>query len=325
MYRRMMVLLDGSELAEVVLPYAKELAAGLNLNVFLLQVYGAMGHEFGPIHRAYIERSAEQLSSQVEDALDKLEVAVEDRRVEVHGELTDGHYADEILRFADERKIDLILLASHGRSGVRRWRMGSVADKVLRASKLPIMFVHAGIPDAVPYDAWPRKSLIVTLDGSEKAETVMPHVEALANQRTIRPIEVTLVRVCDPPIIPSYYSPYSPELSGGPLNWGEFMEKEVTRCKQTATEYLATIAKRLADRGAKVKFEVIVGKAADEIVDYASKEPHSIIVMATHGRSGLSRLVYGSVAESVLIGVPNPILLVKPNLDRIPKSSEEDK
>ena len=103
------------------------------------------------------------------------------------------------------------------------------------------------------------------------------------------------------------------------------MEQEGTRCKQTATEYLATTAKRLADRGVKVKSEVLVGKAADEIIDYASKEPYSIVVMATHGRSGLSRLVYGSVAESVLIGVPNPILLVKPNLDRIPKSSEEDK
>ncbi len=322
MYRKMLVLLDGSELAEVVLPFAKELAAGLNLEVFLLQVYGALGREFAPVHRAYIERSAEQLSNQVEDTQDRLGIQAEDRRAEVHGELADGYYADEILRFAEERGIDLILLASHGRSGIRRWRMGSVADKVLRASKLPILFVHAGVPDAVPYDAWPSKSLIVALDGSEKAEAVLPHVEALALQRAIQPVEVTLVRVCDPPIAPSYYSP---ELSGVPLNWGEFMEQEMTRCKQTATEYLATTAKRLADRGVKVKSKVLVGKAADEIIDYASKEPYSIVVMATHGRSGLSRLVYGSVAESVLIGVPNPILLAKPSLSERQESKGENK
>jgi len=322
MYRKMLVLLDGSELAEVVLPFAKELTAGLNLEVFLLQVYGALGREFVPVHRAYIERAAEQLSSQVEDFQDRLGIEAEARRAKVHGELADGHYADEILRFAEEREIDLILMASHGRSGIRRWRMGSVADKVLRASKVPILFVHAGVTDAIPYDAWPSKSLIVPLDGSKKAEAVLPDVEALAMQRSIEPLEVTLVRVCDPPIAPSYYSP---ELSGVPLNWGEFMEQEMTRCKQAATEYLATTAKSLADRGANVKTEMLVGKAADEIIGYASKEPYSIIVMATHGRSGLSRLVYGSVAESVLMGVSNPILLAKPGPDEKQQSKGEDK
>ncbi len=322
MYRKMLVLLDGSELAEVVLPFATELAASLDLEVFLLQVYGELGRQYSPVHRAYIERAAERLSNQVDDIQDRLGIAVEDRRAEVHGELADGHYADEILRFAEEREVDLILIASHGRSGVRRWRMGSVADKVLRASKLPILFVHAGVADAVPYDKWPSKSLIVPLDGSEKAEAVLPLVETLALQRTIEPVGVTLVRICDPPIAPSYYSP---ELSGVPLNWGEFMEQEITRCKHVAGEYLEATAKGLADKGVKVETEILVGKAADEIIDYASKQPYSIVVMATHGRSGLSRLVYGSVAEAVLTGIPNPILLAKPVSGETEPSKGEDK
>jgi nucleotide-binding universal stress UspA family protein len=304
------------------LPFAKELAAGLDLEVYLFQVYGALGRQFVPVHRAYIERAAEQLSAQVEDALDRLGVEAEDRHAEVHGELADGHYADEILRFAEEREIDLLLMASHGRSGVRRWRMGSVADKVLRASKVPTFFIHANATDAIPYDTWPKKSLIVPLDGSEKAESVLVHVEEMAMQRSIEPVGVTLIRVCDPPIAPSYYSP---ELSGVPLNWGEFMEQEMTRCKQSAAEYLAATAKRLADKGIKVKTEILVGKAADEIIDYAGKEPYSIVVMATHGRSGISRLVYGSVAESVLVGVRNPILLAKPSPTETKESKGEEK
>ena len=249
-------------------------------------------------------------------------IAAEERRAEVHGELADGHYADEILHFAEEREVDLILIASHGRSGVRRWRMGGVADKVLRASKVPILFVHAGVADAVPYDDWPSKSLIVPLDGSKKAEAVLPLVETLALQRTIEPVGVTLIRVCDPPIAPAYYSP---ELSGVPLNWGEFMEQEMTRCKHVAGEYLEVTAKRFADKGVKVESEILVGQAADEIVDYASKQPYSIVVMATHGRSGLSRLVYGSVAESVLNDIPNPILLAKPVPGETEPSKGEDK
>lgn len=309
MYRRVLVLLDGSELAEVVFPFATELAARLDLEVVLLQVYGAIGRDFIPVHQAYVDRAAETIRHRVEDLQERLGVQPSSKVVEVRGELADGYYADEILRYADEHDVDLILMASHGRSGIRRWRMGSVADKVLRASKIPVLLVRAGVEDAVPYDRWPTRSLLVPLDGSEKAESVLPHAEALARQRAIEPVTVNLVRVCDPPVAPSYYSP---ELSGVPLNWGEFMEQEMTRCKHTATEYLAGIARRFEDAGVKAESEVLVGRAADEIIDYAGKHPFGIIVMTSHGRSGISRLVYGSVAESVLLGVTNPILLMKP-------------
>jgi nucleotide-binding universal stress UspA family protein len=308
MYRRMLVLLDGSELAEVVLPFAKELAARLNLEVVLLQVYGPMGRDFVPIHRAYIERSADTIKRQVKNVQNELNIPPKERKVKVRGELADGHYAEEILRFAEENKVDLILMASHGRSGIRRWRMGSVADKVLRASKMPVLFIRSDVKDAVPYDKWPTRAILVPLDGSEMAESALPHAEALAKQHALEPVTVNFIKVCDTPIAPSYYSP---ELSGVPLNWGEIMEQEMTSCKQSATDYLAKIAKQFEDKDIKTQSAVLVGKAADEIIEYATKNPFSIIVMATHGRSGLSRLVFGSVTESVLQSVSNPILLTK--------------
>ena len=90
------------------------------------------------------------------------------------------------------------------------------------------------------------------------------------------------------------------------------MDKEVARCKRVASEYLAGVAKRLKDSGISARSEVLTGKAADAIVDYANKSPFNLIVMTTHGRSGLSRWVYGSVAENVLQGVSSPLFLVKP-------------
>jgi nucleotide-binding universal stress UspA family protein len=309
MYRNMLVLLDGSELAEVVFPFAKELAARLNLEVTMLQVYGNIGRNFVPAHQAYIERAADKIKSQIEDVQERLGIPLEEKQIEVRGELADGHYAEEILTYAESNNIDLILMASHGRSGIRRWRMGSVADKVLRAAKVPVLFIRAGAEDTTPYDEWPTRTIVAPMDGSETAESVLPHVVALARQRAIEPVTVNLIRVCDPPIAPSYYSP---ELSGVPLNWGEFMEQEMTRCKQTASDYLSDIAKQLDNQGIKAESTILVGKAADEIIDFASKNPFSIIVMATHGRTGLSRLVFGSVTESVLQAVSNPILLTKP-------------
>jgi len=309
MYQKLLVLLDGSELAEVVFPFAEELAARLDLEVVLLQVYGALGRDFIPVHRAYIERAADTIASQIEDIQDRLGVQLDARVTEVRGELADGHYADEILRYVEENKIDLIMMASHGRSGIRRWHMGSVADKVLRASKVPVWFVHAGIPDAVPYNKWPSKTFIIPMDGSERSESVIPHVKTLASQRSLEPVNITLLRICDLPIAPSYYSP---ELSGVPLNWGEFMEQEMARCKQAALEYLSNLKDMLKDTGANITTETLVGKAGDEIIEYAAKNPYSVIVMTTHGRTGLSRLVYGSVAESVLMGIANPTLVIKP-------------
>ncbi len=308
MYHRMLVLLDGSELAEVVFTYAKELAGRMDLDVILLHVYGPAVRDFAPMHQAYIDRAAGTIRRQAQEVRKKLGIESETKPIKVRGEIAMGYHADEILRYADENAVDLILMATHGRSGIKRWVMGSVADKVLQASRVPVWLVRAGIQEETPYDQWPSKTMIVPLDGSEMAEAVLPHVAALAKQPGTEPASVALLRICEPPVTPSYYSP---ELSGVPLNWGEYMEQETARCKQVSKEYLAKVGKQLTDKGISVQPHMLVGKAADEIIDFANKDPFSIIVMASHGRSGLKRLVYGSTAESVLVGVTCPLILIK--------------
>jgi nucleotide-binding universal stress UspA family protein len=309
MYRRMLVPLDGSELAEVVFTYAKELAARLDIDIILLQVAGPVLGQFGPMRRAYIDRAAEIVRRQAREVQEKVGVQPEAKPIEVQGELVEGYPAEVILRYSEENKVDLVLMATHGYSGRKRWAIGSVASKVLSASKIPVWLVRAGIPEETPYDKWPSQTLLVLLDGSELAESVLPHVEVLAKQRGTEPVDVVLLRVSETPTMPSYYGP---ELSGVSLNWGEYLQREEARRKKVANEYLAQVEKRLKDSNISVQSKVLEGKAADEIIGYASKNPFSIIVMATHGRSGLSRLVYGSVAASLLQGVSNPIFLVKP-------------
>ncbi len=310
MYQRMLVPLDGSEPAEAVFTYAKEIAGRLDLEVILLHIISSQERDiFAPVHRAYIRQTAETIRHQAREVQEKTGIQAGGKAVEVLGELTVGSPDEEILRYADEKKVGLILMASRGRSGLRHWTLGNIADKVLRAAKVPVLLVRAGIPDETPYDKWPKKTILVPLDGSGLAESVLPHVEILAKQRGTEPLDVVLLRVCEPPVTPSYYAP---ELSGVPLNWGEYIQQETVRGKQIANDYLARIEKRFRDSNINVRSEVLVGKAADEIVDYASKNPFSLIVMATHGRSGLKRWVYGSVAESVLLGVAGPILLVSP-------------
>ncbi len=307
---RMLVPLDGSELAEVVFTYAKELAGRLDLDIILLHVSSPEEAEFIPMHRAYVERAAEIVRRQSRELQKKTGIRPGGKTIKVQGELAVGYPAEEILRYADENAVDLIIMATHGRSGIRRWSLGSVANKILRASKVPVLLARAGIPAEVTYDKWPKRTILVPLDGSELSESVLPYVRTLAKQRGVEPVDVVLLRVCESPVTPAYYTP---ELTGVPLNWGRYMEQDMARSKQAADKYLAGIEKQLRDAGLNVRSEVLIGKAADEITDYVNRNPFNLIVMATHGRSGLSRWVYGSVAENILLGVSSPIFLVRPH------------
>jgi nucleotide-binding universal stress UspA family protein len=304
-YKKMLMPLDGSELAEIVFPYARELAGRMDVEIVLLLVSSPSANAFIPMQRAYLERTAENLGKEIKAVQKGLGTTARPKPVKVQSELAVGYAADEILKYIDEDGIDLVLMATHGYSGIKRWKIGSVAGKIMSASKVPVMLVRAGVPQ----EEWPIKSILVPLDGSELAESVLPHVKALAGQKGTGSVDVTLLRVCEPPTIPSYYGP---ELSGVPLDWGKYAEQEIVKEKEKAGEYLAGLEKRFKGKGIKVNSEVISGKPDDEIVEYANKNRFGLIVMATHGRQGISRLVYGSVAANLLQGVASPLFVVKP-------------
>ncbi len=299
MYKRMLVPLDGSKLAETALSYARELAGRLpGIELVLLQVCNPLESDVVPMHRTYINQAAKIIRQQPEGETGGV------RAIKVRGELAMGYPAEEILRYADKNDINLILMATHGRSGISRWAMGSVAYKVLRASKVPVWLVRAGIPEEVA--KLPVGKILVPLDGTKLAELVLPHVEQLAKQWSAGPVEVVLLRVCEPPVVSSDYPPTMP------LSWEEHVKQELGECKLVSRPYLSEVKKRLRDSGLKVSTEVPCGKTADEIIDYAKKNNISLVAMMTHSRSGISRWAYGSVAEKVVLGAYTPVFLVRP-------------
>ena len=295
MYKRMLVPLDGSKLAEIALSYARHLAGRLpDMEVVLLHVYNPQDVGLAPMHRAYIEQAAVTVRGQTEGGV----------VVKVRGELLAGYPADEIVPYVDKNKINLILMATHGSSGVNRWAMGSVAYKVMRSVKVPVLLIRAGITEEMISDKMRGGSILVPLDGTKGAESVLPHVEELVIQFGVDEMEVVLLGVCEPPDISSDY-PYSM-----PISWEEHVEQEQIKCKLVAGVYLAEIGKEIKKAGLKVRTELLLGKPASEIIAYASENNSSFIIMATHGRSGISRWAYGSVAEEVMLGTFTPILLV---------------
>jgi nucleotide-binding universal stress UspA family protein len=302
MYKKMLVPLDGSELAEVVLPYARELAGRLNLEFVLLHV--CEQHRSGSrfICESYINHLAEMVqmqSREVQNKVNTQSVAAVTARAEV----VDGYPADEILNYAERNAIDLILMATHGSSGVKRWVLGSVADKVLRKSKNPIWLVRADVPEEIVHDEWTERKMLVPLDGSKFAEAVLPHVETLARQRGAELMNIILLRAVEEPFVTADY-PFP--------DWDSHIKKMRDYFKEGAEQYLVKIQKRLADGGLNVRTEILMGKPEEEIIKFAQEKHPNLVVMATHGSSGVSLWEYGNVADKILHGISSPIFLIRP-------------
>jgi nucleotide-binding universal stress UspA family protein len=143
--------------------------------------------------------------------------------------------------------------------------------------------------------------ILVSLDGSELAECVFPYVEDIARLRNSR-VEAAFV-------VEHYEMPFH-----GGVVFDENNLKEIERsAKKGAEQYMKTVKKRLSSRGIDVNAVVLEGKIADSLIDYADNNGFDLIVMATHGRSGLARWVIGSVADKILHSSTLPVLLIRSN------------
>jgi nucleotide-binding universal stress UspA family protein len=313
-YKRMLVPLDGSKLAEETFPYARELAGRLDLDLDFLHVCGPQESPLLPMSQMYIENIAKSVRDQIQSIQTTTVGKEKIRPVEVRSKVVTGYPAEEILKYAEENSVDLILMATHGASGVRRWALGSVAYQVLHASKTPVWLARSGIPQETIYDKWPQRTILVPLDGSSLAESALPHAEAVAKQRGVQSIEILLLSVYSPSIsLPSSYyaTDFAPNL---PANYAIYIQQETEQSKEKCEKYLKSTADKLTAKGIKVRTECVIGDASEEIVKYANKNPFQLIVMASHGRSGLRHLTFGSVAEKVLLESSTPILLVTPGV-----------
>ncbi len=149
------------------------------------------------------------------------------------------------------------------------------------------------------------KKILVPLDGSELAECVLPHVESIAKGGGTE--EIVFIRVV---------VPFRPVVVGDMGEGYVFKEEEVKRIdastQRSAKEYLAQLAKRFKVTGTKITPVVVTGEAAaGSLADYATKNRVDLIVIATHGRSGVSRWVWGNVADKILRSTSVPVLVVR--------------
>ena len=296
MYSRMIIPLDGSNVAEQVLPYARYLAKALALPVELFQAVDPAALEAlaNPAQGRYVDTIIDEKRASSAQYLETVGRSFQTGGVASAVEI--GKPEDLLVDKAAGDPQTLIIMATHGRSGIQRWALGSIADKVLHGVANDLLLVRATEQGRTDGESSLTK-VIVPLDGSPLAEKVLPHVVELGKKMSL---EVILMRAyaLPPAIAPNEYAGYGQEL--------------FDQLEADAKDYLAEKCKELTEQGLRnVSYVVDLGYGAEEITARARKTPDNFIAMCTHGRSGVKRWALGSVTDRVVRHSGDPVLIIR--------------
>ena len=302
MYKVIMVPTDGSGFDREAIRVALRMAERNNAKVRLVRVL-ATGSLFGASDET--ERTliaVDAVRSERNRTLSELyALAAECRTVSnalVQVDLHSGPVNDVLQGYAKRNDVDLIVISTHGRSGIARLSLGSVTDSLIRHTTIPVLVVKPATSYLNPQVRESFKRIVVPLDGSVLAEQILPRVTALAK---FEEAEITLLNV----LIPESYS--QKEMVEPSMPW---WENDVA----AAQTYLFRVAGRLRRDGIPVTTDVVIGEnVAQSIGEFAGREKADLIAIATHGRGGLARMLRGSVADAVLHSSRMSMLVFKPD------------
>jgi nucleotide-binding universal stress UspA family protein len=286
MLKHVLVPLDGSPSAESALPYAEVLARRTGAALTLVR---ATQQASGPAQARAIEDA--------EGYLTDLATSLGDRGVTAEVAVPYGSPSTWIVEEVGLRKIDLIVMATHDRTGPDRWLHGSVAEAVVRHSGVPVFVVRAadGLRPTQRLDQW-APVLVVPLDGSPFSEAALPVACDLAGALNAR---LVLVGVVPPP----------GQLVAGEGALVTYVGEDFQALAEDTRLYLSDVASRITPTP---EWVMCTGDPATEIAAEAQARGAAAIVMATHGRTGLARSLFGSVAGQVMHEAAAPLVLIRP-------------
>jgi len=288
MWKKILVPLDGSDLAELALPYAEELAKAFKSEIILLHVSEPSEDRYRHMHELYVKEVADR---------------VKERFKKVSPVVVSGKAADEIIGYAEKNDVGLIIMTSHGRSGIMSWATGSIASKLLQAAAVPVLLVRAVKPKRKAQRPALLNRVLLPLDGSEAGEAAVEYIGELMSRLES---EVILFGVVS--------SGQHIRTVGG-LDYISYPPEQMEMFEKEAQEYLDKVYRRLKRRKGTVKVTIKVGgKVGDvgqEILKFAEEKGINLIAISSHGHSGIEKWVFGSIANKVVQGSKSPVLVVK--------------
>ncbi len=293
MTKKILVPLDGSPLSERAIAYAESVAQRWQSELVLLRSV-----ETVPSAALMMAEAAGEFSSDVEVYLRKHADEINAHGLKAITRIAYGTPADGIIQTAKDEQVDLILMATHGRTGLGRLVFGSVAEAVLRHTPVPLLLVRSWDESAAPAAISGHPHVLVPLDGSAFAEQALPTAANMAMALGGKLILLHSVSPFESAAIPAFTTLEPPQEQADHL--------------AIAKHYLQDLVVRGVTSGCQVEFDVRLDVPTLAIAEAARDHNAALVVMATHGRGALGRMVLGSVADATLKHTRVPLLLVRP-------------
>jgi nucleotide-binding universal stress UspA family protein len=300
-FRSILVPLDGSPLAEQALPLAADLAGRAGAKLRLALVHRVPPAPLDPASARMFTAMELATRKSERSYLRALQTRLREGGTRLSSAVTlTGAVGQTLTGYVRELGLDLVVMATHGRGGLRRAWLGSVADHLVRSLEVPVLLVRPS-DGGRPAKAPAVERILVPLDGSSLAEEAL---ETAAELARLWQAEVSLLQVVSPVVTvpdPMFAAPSA------------YDQDMTALCLKQAEEYLDDLVGELRAKGLRASCAAMVGwSAAETILTAARPERASLIVLASHGRTGLSRLALGSVADKLIRGSDVPVLVRRP-------------
>ena len=300
--------LDGSKLAEQAIALGYSIAQRINHDVLLLQVVEKevnpiLAHSDKDIHADELpDYATTQAKAYLQSIVEQLQIA-DGSSVSYH--VAFGRPGEQIASVANEREASYVVMSTHGYTGLTRWMMGSVADRVLHLTERPLVLIHP--PHNVAYDRLDKqletlpdiKKIVVPLEGLPLAEQILPYVEQLAQAYG----QANIILFHAIPAFPAGLVP---------IQTAKLKQEWLALSQEEAQTYLGNLVNTLRTQGHTVEFAIRVGMPAQEILEYTKEVTADLIMMTTHARDGINRFLLGSVTSRVVQGGKIPVMVIRP-------------
>lgn len=295
MFKKILVPLDCSPLAECVLPHAVTIASALGSQLLLLHILSSAAQQTGL--RAVDPLEWQLRRKEAESYLEGVRVRLEEAGVAAETKVLDGAAAERILAFAHENQVGLVIISTHGQSGLSNWNVSSVVQKVIVRARVSLMIVRAYQPIQPDLAGLRYQRVVVPLDSSPRAESVLPLAAALARTSAA---QVLLAHVVQRPQMPRR-TPPSHEDSA-------LADHLVERNRVEAEQYLEIVRSQLPPTAVETRVLISnhVAAALHELID---QENADLVLLSAHGCSSEMRWPYGGLVGGFVAYGASPLII----------------
>jgi nucleotide-binding universal stress UspA family protein len=295
-----LVPLDGSQLAECVLPHATAIARSFDAQIKLLCILEK--HQVSASAQLFDLVNWQIKKTKTSLYLEKTKIGFQESGLQAQATVAEGLVAEEITKIAQSQRVKLIILSSHGKNGLTPWGISSTSQKIILSAPTSVFIVRANQPQASGLSEIPLyQRILVPLDGSQRAENVLPVITQLAR---FHQSQVHLVQVVQKPELARQMP-----LTGDDI---DLSNRLVARNQQEARHYLEQVKSRSYLEGISVQTHLITSdNAAAELHQLVDQEHINLVALSAHGYSGNHQWPYGSITNNFMMYGKSHLMIIQ--------------